>query len=224
MPPLPGMPPMPGGKAAAAAPAKPTVQAPVQRTKEEYLAKAAMEYWMDNLFGLARSDGAVSTIGIDHDLLNELVVELTGAARRVGLETTIAKDIGRIAGNANEPLPTLLEKAGFCATSRINRFVNTLGFDALPEEKRPKAPNELGETLPVYGARPVNSDCSTLPDAKTNFAYQALSQWMYSFYQVVEDNVLAGGGVQVDVEQNERLKREIDRVDNALGGLARQAA
>ncbi|WP_284284140.1 virulence factor SrfC family protein [Mesorhizobium amorphae] len=64
---------------------------------------------------------------------SELVAELTAAARRSGLEERIAADLAKLSGSSVERSNILLEKAGYLATSHINRFASTLGFDAMPE-------------------------------------------------------------------------------------------
>jgi len=215
-PPLPkGGPPLPGNARKAAA-ATNSTNASVTATapspskgmvKETYLAKAAVGHWTENLFALTRNDEALQTMGLDAETASELVSELIAGARRSDLESRIAIDLGKLTGNAIERSDILLEKAGFFATSHINRFASTLGFDSLPEDKRPKAPDGTDDgTFAVFARRPAQANCDELPHDRRDFAYLALSEWMYAFHQLVIDNVMSGEGFTVNVEQNERLR------------------
>ena len=218
-PPLPGRPSRQEHAAVAAArtaPGPSVSQAVLSR--EAYLARSAMEYWIDTLAALARGEGLNQISGLSGELATEMVSELTAAARRSGLEARIALEIARLGGGSVERHDTLLEKAGFYATSLINRFVNTLGFDVRPEAERPKAPQGDGQAdVPVFARRAVVSNCDALPAERQHFAYTALSEWMYSFHQVVVDNALSGEGVTINIDANNRLKAILDGLDASLG-------
>jgi hypothetical protein len=224
-PPIPkGAPPLPGAKKAAAAATVKTssVSASPQKVlpKETYLARAAVGHWTENLYALTRNDEALQTMGLDADMAGELITELVAGARRSNLESRIAIDLEKLTGNAIERSDILLEKAGFFATSHINRFASTLGFDSVPEAKRPKAPDGTeGGMVTVFAKRTVRPNCDELPRERTGFAYLALSEWMYAFHQLVIDNVTSGEGFTVNVEQNERLRTII----SALGDTATQS-
>lgn len=213
-PPLPGKitPPLPGNKkakAAASVNSTATVSAAVPKSmpKEAYLARAAVGHWTENLFALTRNDEALQTMGLDAETAGELVTELIAGARRSELEGRIATDLQKLAGNAIERPDILLEKAGFFATSHINRFASTLGFDSVPEEKRPRAPDGTDDgMISVFAKRRPSTNCDGLPPERSNFAYLALSEWMYAFHQLVIDNVMSGEGFTINVEQNERLR------------------
>ncbi|RWX61778.1 virulence factor SrfC family protein, partial [Mesorhizobium sp. M2A.F.Ca.ET.039.01.1.1] len=226
-PPRPGAPPLPGGKKKTVAAAAVSGQSVSQKAppREAYLARAAMRHWMDGLVALARNDGALQAIGLTHKLASELIAELVAAARRTGVEDTIAQDLARLSGSSIERPDILLEKAGFLATSRINRFVSTLGFEAMPEDKRPMAPDgtEDGEVR-VFARRPDVSDCDGLSRERRNFSYLALSEWMYAFNQLVTDNVLSGEGVTVNVKENERLRAILEALDAAPAAGSAEAA
>ncbi|MBZ9994116.1 virulence factor SrfC family protein [Mesorhizobium sp. BH1-1-4] len=218
-PPRPGAPPLPGAKKKTVAAAGAAGESVSQKAlpREAYLARSAIRHWTDSLFALARNDNALQVIGFGQESASELVAELTAAARRVGLEERIAGDLAKLSGSSVERSDILLEKAGFLATSHINRFVSTLGFDAMPENKRPLAPDgtENGEVR-VFSRRPSVSDCDGLGVERRNFSYLALSEWMYAFHQVVTDNVLSGEGITINVEENERLKAILDTLDQSV--------
>ncbi|MFB9984759.1 virulence factor SrfC family protein [Mesorhizobium kowhaii] len=222
-PPRPGAPPLPGNKkkvaGAAVSPGGSVSQKALPR--EAYLARSAIRHWTDGLFALARNDNALQAIGLGQESANELVAELTAAARRSGIEERIAGDLARLSGSSVERSDILLEKAGFLATSHINRFVSTLGFDAMPENKRPMAPDgtENGEVR-VFARRPSVSDCDGLGVERRNFSYLALSEWMYAFHQVVIDNVLSGEGITINVEENERLRAILEALDASAPPVA----
>ncbi|TBY84589.1 virulence factor SrfC family protein [Rhizobium leguminosarum] len=214
---LPGRPKLPGAKPEPAMAASVSSLSVSSRAmaRETYLAKAAVGHWTENLLALLRNDEALNTMALDAETAGELVSELIAGARRSDLESRIAIDLERLAGNAIERPDILLEKAGFFATSHINRFASTLGFDTVPEEKRPKAPDGTDDGMvTVFAKRPNNTNCDGLARERSNFAYLSLSEWMYAFHQMVIDNVMSGEGFTVNVEQNERLRTIMTGLDN----------
>ena len=153
-------------------------------------------------------------IGLSAQTASELVTELIAAARRCGLEERIAGDFGTISSSSVESQGVLLEKAGFFATAHINRFVSTLAFDLIPEDKRPTAPDGTDDGfVTVFARRPTFANCDGLSAERRDFSYVALSEWMYAFHQLVTDNVMAGEGFVVNVEQNERLRAIIAKLE-----------
>ncbi|MGO8104164.1 virulence factor SrfC family protein [Rhizobium leguminosarum] len=222
---LPGRPKLPGAKpeAAMAANVSGLSVSSKAMARETYLAKAAVGHWTENLLALLRNDEALNTMALDAETAGELVSELIAGGRRSDLESRIAIDLERLAGNAIERPDILLEKAGFFATSHINRFASTLGFDTVPEDKRPKAPDGTDDGMvTVFAKRPNNTNCDGLGRERSNFSYLSLSEWMYAFHQMVIDNVMSGEGFTVNVEQNERLRTIMTGLDNpgsALGAV-----
>ncbi|MGO8105575.1 virulence factor SrfC family protein, partial [Rhizobium leguminosarum] len=78
-----------------------------------------------------------------------------------------------------------------------------LGFDTVPDDKRPKAPDGTDDGMvTVFAKRPNNTNCDGLGRERSNFSYLSLSEWMYAFHQMVIDNVISGEGFTVNVEQN----------------------
>lgn len=220
-PPRPGSaPPLPGRKQAVAAvvPSQSVSQKAMQR--ETYLANVAMRHWMDSLRSLAGNDVALQTIGLDRETADELIVELVTGARRCAVEEHIAENLAKLSGGSVEQPGALLEKAGFLATSHINRFVSALGFDAVPEKDRPKAPEgPHGDLVTIFADRAVASNCDGLAGEKRDFAYLALSEWMYAFHQMVVDNVLSGEGLVVNVEENDRLRAILVTLDASASSI-----
>ncbi|MBY3432989.1 virulence factor SrfC-like protein [Rhizobium laguerreae] len=219
---LPGRPKLPGAKPEPAMAVNVSSLSVSSRAmaRETYLAKAAVGHWTENLLALLRNDEALNTMALDAETAGELVSELIAGARRSDLESRIAIDLERLAGNAIERPDILLEKAGFFATSHINRFASTLGFDTVPEEKRPKAPDGTDDGMvTVFAKRPNNTNCDGLGRERSNFTYLSLSEWMYSFHQMVIDNVMSGEGFTVNVEQNERLRTIMTGLDNPASAV-----
>jgi hypothetical protein len=195
-----------------------TGPAPRTQSRDEFLANSAIKYWSDGLHALAANAPALDILGLDDGSMIELTTELTAGARRGEIQRLIAEDLAKLGGSSVERLDTLLEKAGFFAASHINRFVSTLGFDRIPEEARPTAPNGNGDdVVPVFARTPERSNCDDLGSEKETFAYLGLSEWMYAFHQLVRDNVLAGEGLVIDVAENERLKAILAAIDASVG-------
>jgi hypothetical protein len=226
-PPLPGAPPLPGRSRTAAEAIRPDAMkgtAPRMQSREDFLAHSAIKYWADGLHALAANGPALDMLGLDEGSMSELATELTAAARRGEIQHAIAEDLAKLGGSSIERSDMLLEKAGFFAASHINRFVSTLGFDRVPEDARPKAPDGNGDNVvPVFARQPDKSNCDDLGRERANFAYLGLSEWMYAFHQLVRDNVLAGEGLVINVAENERLKGILSAIDASVAGSAGEA-
>ncbi|MCD2176109.1 virulence factor SrfC family protein [Rhizobium sp. C4] len=223
-PPLPGRkPPLPGSRPVATAETAMPPPAVAQKvsTKEHYLARMAVSQWTENLYALVRNEEVLKVMGLDQQTASELISELITGARRSDLESRIAIDLEKLSGSPIERADILLEKAGFFATTHINRFVNTLGFDVLDESQRPDAPaGPDGNMVKVFARRPTLGNCDGLPKVRRDFSYLALSEWMYAFHQMVSDNVTSGEGFAVNLEQNERLRVILDALDIFVAGQA----
>jgi hypothetical protein len=194
------------------------------QSREDFLAHSAIKYWADGLHALAANGPALDMLGLDEGSMSELATELTAAVRRGEIQHAIAEDLAKLGGSSIERSDMLLDKAGFFAASHINRFVSTLGFDRMPEDARPKAPDGNGDNVvPVFARQPERSNCDDLGRERDNFAYLGLSEWMYAFHQLVRDNVLAGEGLTINVAENERLKGILSAIDASVAGSAGEA-
>ena len=99
-------------------------------------------------------------VGVGSEVLKEMVVEFSAAARRVDIAERIASFI-RQNNSPSEPVDAIARKISLVAERRINRFVAQLDLDALDAAAQRQA---FGEDLrePVFLPRKLEFDTADM--------------------------------------------------------------
>lgn len=203
-----------GGVVAAAAPAE-RAEAPKIRTltREAFQAEMAMKTWVETLHDFARRPDLHAYFGMAPEVADDLVAELIGAARRFGVERKLTEALARLnfalrAEAQSGPVSTIAGEA-------LNRFVARLGVDDLPAARRPKVQFEDGSEAPVFQPRPVRFSADDLPEVESAEAAAYLADWMFTLYQLFEDNARSNDAGDVNEAQNSRLGAILRAIDGA---------
>lgn len=172
-------------------------------TREGFQSEAAMQTWVETLHDFARRPDLYAYFGIPPEVADDLVAEMIAAARRFGVQRQLAADLAKLnfalrAEAQSGPVATL-------AGERINAFVARLGVDDLPANRRPKVQYEDGTDAPVFQDRPIRFSADDLPEAENDDAAHYLTNWIFSLYQMFEDNAKSTEGASINIEQNSRL-------------------
>jgi hypothetical protein len=183
-----------------------------QNSTNRNLAQSGVGYWIDVMRSNAETDVLGQYFSGDNKLAMELVGEYSNAARRLGLDASVREMMDRISGNLAEEMDMTIEKSAFACSSIINRFVTRLNFDQLPEAARPRAPTADGRSLAVFAERKAANGAREISLEPSNQQYDALSEWMYAFHQMVEDNAKSIDGLDINIEQNLKLGSILSQV------------
>ncbi len=185
----------------AAAPAQPGA-----RDRFERFADLTLEDWSRGMHAFAASPEVEPSFRLSREKAQTLVGELERASRRLRLRDRLSGALHRHAsfqqrGGAAARKPTLV------AEQMINEFVHTLGFGDLPPERRPRvadrivfAPRPAVHGLPPLGAKPAPYDRIFHAD------------WITALARTMEDNVQDAASGPIDVEQNSRLGRVLQKL------------
>lgn len=196
-------------------PARPAARAETSNGGREHdLAAAAIRFWSDQLHNDCDNGKFTRVFGLPSPHAARLVEELTFAARRVGVRDQIVARLATLSGSANESVEFVVERAAIVATDRINRFVNSFGFDEIEESSRPQVKSAAG-TRPVFVPRKVEYSIDTLPDAREDFGAKFAADWLLAFVRSVETNVTSEGSLTIDIEQNTRLGAILKKLEAA---------
>jgi hypothetical protein len=183
------------------------------RAREMLLAETAIQYWIDTLYGRLENDTLCHDIAVSGEVMRELVRELDGAARRLELKQRLAE---RFSEYSHEERPgALIVKAAVIAERCLNQFVSDLGWSAVPIEDRPKANYADGTSQPIFAPRPVSFDPADMPSEPLSFRQTYFLDWVFGFYQLVQDNAKSENGQTINVAQNAK----IGGVLNTLAGV-----
>jgi hypothetical protein len=207
---------LPGGIAPGAAPApKEEAEKPKVRTmtREAFQAEVAMQTWIETLNDFARRPDLYAYFGVPPEAADDLTGEMIAAARRFGIQKHLLEDLSKL----NFALQTAAQSGpvSTVAGERINRFVARLGVDDLPPDRRPKVTFEDGSTAPVFQPKPLRFGADDLPEIETSEATAYLTDWLFSLYQMFEDNAKSTEGSSVNVEQNSRLGGILRGIESA---------
>ena len=220
--PRPGMPaastrPRPGQPAVAAQPsaqeAGETRRAAPTRSRETLLAETAVRSWIEAMYGRIENSAFCQEVGVSSEILRELVNELAGAARRLKLDERLTE---RLSDHAHEERrDELTAKTAVIAERYVNQFVCDLGWSSVAIEARPKIEFADGTSRPIFAPRPVSFDPAEMLAEPVPFRQTYFDDWVFGFYQLVQDNAKSEDGQTINVAQNARL----GRVLSTLAGI-----
>lgn len=179
---------------------KPTVRS--HRDQAERFSDAAIEHWVGRL--RERTNGGLfpHAYGFDEDDARTLAFEISAAAGRDGLAARIAEAARRAMAILEYRGPELPSRI---ATTKINAFVDWLGFDRVPLESRPKVLKPRERV--VFRPRPPVTGMLALGENPEPFEAEYVVDWITALREVMVEGVRQGGGQRIDVEQNESLGR-----------------
>ena len=176
------------------------------RDRFERFSDLTLEDWSRGMRVFADRDDTESLFRVSRDKAQVLVGEVERASRRLRLRERLTDALHRHAsfqqrGAAAAQKPTIV------AEQMINEFVHTLGFGDVPPERRPRAgqrpifaPRPAVNGLPPIGAQPLPYDRTFHAD------------WIVAVARTMEDNVRDAASGPVDVEQNSRLGRVLQKL------------
>ncbi|MGP9822085.1 virulence factor SrfC family protein, partial [Salinarimonas sp. NSM] len=185
-----------------------------RRTRQAILAEAAQKAWLERMYAQTETPAFCSQMGIASATLRELVGEIAGAAHRLNLSARLAEKLTVFAHE--ERRDELIAKAAVLSERVLNRFVSDLGWRDTPAAERPTVTLPDGGARTVFAERPVAYLAESLPAEPVPFRQSYFDDWIFGFYQIVQDNARSGEGGFVNVAQNARLGRIIDVLDQAL--------
>jgi hypothetical protein len=184
------------------------------RDRFERLADAALQEWHRSMRLFAEDTEMVlqPLFRIGREQALALVGEIERAARRLGLRERAASAL-RARANfiANNPLAA--QKQMIIVEREVNRFVQYLGFDAVPLSERPTAPDRtLPEgKRPIFAPRPARSGLPNLGAQPAAYDAAFHIDWMRALARTFESNV--EGGAPDDVLANDSLGRILARLE-----------
>jgi hypothetical protein len=193
-----------------AAPPPPSSNA-APRDMAAMFAEAALDEFADRVQAFAESTEAESWFRLDKPSAATLAAELLLAVRRLDLRGRLGEkiraDLAFVKG-VNERLmrPAML------AADALGGFVATLGFDAVPEDRRPKAGREQ---RPIFRARAADEDVPSLGPTAEAWDATLTLDWVTGFVRLTEDNVRGTEADAVDIAANAALGRMLSTLKPA---------
>jgi hypothetical protein len=184
-------------------------------TLEQFQAETALEVWVDRLKQFRDDARGLEVTGLGAQPAADLAAELIHAARRGRLAPRIAEDLRAISFGLT--VDRQAHPAAILCAERINRFVATLGADALPPAERPQVPLPDGGSRPAFPVRAAADDVSRLPALPRRAAEDHWTDWVFSLESMFVANAMDTDAGTLNIEQNLRLGR-------ILGGLSGSAA
>jgi hypothetical protein len=181
------------------------------RDMASMFAEAAMDEFADRVQAFAESTEAESWFRLDKPSAATLAAELLLAVRRLDLRGRLGEkiraDLAFVKG-VNERLmrPAML------AADALGGFVTHLGFDAVPEDRRPKAGRDQ---RPIFRARQADDDLPTLGATAEAWDAAFTLDWVTGFVRLTEDNVRGTEADAVDVAANAALGRMLSTLKSA---------
>lgn len=189
----------------------PAPVAAAPRDMAALFAEAALDEFAERVQAFADSTEAESWFRLDKPSAATIAAELLLAVRRLDLRGRLGEkirtDLAFVKG-VNERLmrPAML------ASDALGGFVTTLGFDAVPEDRRPKAGREQ---RPIFRARQADDDLPNLGPVAEAWDAAFTLDWVTGFVRVTEDNVRGTEADAVDIAANALLGKMLSTLKSA---------
>jgi len=167
------------------------------------VANAALDRWTSMMFERSEDPAFSRRVGVAGDVLKEIVIEFSAAARRVDIAERIASFI-RQNNSPSEQIDAIARKISLVAERRINRFVAQLDFDTLDAAAQKRA---FGDDLvqPAFVPRKIEFDTLDLQREARDYAVEFMSDWGEVFRATVARNAMSAKAGVDDPAQNAKL-------------------
>jgi hypothetical protein len=172
--------------------------------------EVAVLTWINHMRTVAQSEAFARSIGVPVSMLKEIVAEITGAAQRKKLAEGIADRLDRVLHIENPD--STVHKVTVVASTIINNFASTLGYQQVPVDKRPLVQAGESDERPIFQAAPVVHDATGMGEQRSGFADKYAVDWCEALKATVTDNASSEDGLSTDPKQNQRLGEILDQL------------
>lgn len=173
-------------------------------------ARHALQHWINHLRALPESPALLNYIKLPREIVESLVDELITGLLRLRMEQQLEASMVNTeqAGVRREKM---VERQVSRVLHVMNDFITWLGYQQVPENKRPTRPNPPVE--PIF-TRP--SQCSSvqwmnderlvrLTPQQLNYSVIFIVDWLVGLEELIKENAGHSAGREITVAQNEKL-------------------
>ena len=104
-----------------------------------------------------------------------------------------------------------VQKVTVVASTIINNFVTTLGYQQVPVDKR-TVKNDDGIERLIFQPVPVVHDANAIGEQRRGFAVEYAGDWCDALKATVVENASSANGTAIDAKQNQRLGEILDQI------------
>jgi hypothetical protein len=181
-----------------------------KRVTNSRFGATAVLTWINHMRTVAQSEAFADSIGVPTSIMKEIVVEISGAAQRKKVSEAIADRLERILHIENAD--ATVQKVTVVASTIINNFVTTLGYQQVSIDKRPTVKNADGVERPIFQPVPVVHDANGIGEQRSGFVFEYAIDWCEALKSTVTENAQSQDGTAIDAKQNQRLGEILDQL------------
>lgn len=182
-------------------------------TRETFQSNRALQAWAESLQRFKDDPDIEDRLGVKPDIAASLVTELLTAARRYEIERRMSESLAEIQFGLT--LERQARPAAVILGETINRFVSTLGYSEVSEEKRPVIEEPEGK-IPVFKERPHAVSIDGLPQEPEAIADRYWTHWVHALFDVYRCNAQMVDGADINHEQNARIGQIIASIEHKV--------
>ncbi|WP_338803482.1 virulence factor SrfC family protein [Xenorhabdus griffiniae] len=184
---------------------------------EQEFAHRVIKLWINYLRTVPEQLDVANVIGLPRPIVEMLVDELITAIQRMNVERDLLKVLENTeqAGVRREKM---MERQVSRVMHVMNDFVTWLGYQNIPNEKRPDSRFNKGQ--PIF-ARPDKKDPALwrgderlyrLTNETLNYSAMFVFDWLIGLKDVIKENAGHSAGREITAIQNEQLGAIIQRI------------
>lgn len=196
--------------------APPPETATVSGSRASRFAEAVISGWLRHLRSMPEDPTLHRYLGLDEATLQAITDELVTGALRLRLEERLSERLSEAEDRAGATRSDLLGRQVAVVSTMLNGFVDMLGQDVLPLDRRPASSRLAGRKLfqpppPLIG----NGQGQTLPtldERPLNYSAVYILDWLDAFTSLATGNAGHAAGSELTPEQNQRLGQILELI------------
>lgn len=170
----------------------------------------AVAIWAKHLTMKAENEAFARSLGMKSTTIRDIAAELVAAARRKKLAEDIAGKLDQILHF--DVVDNRIAKTTLIASTVLNAFTSTMGYDSMPAAKRPTAGTGASKRE-IFPERSLVHDMTAVGKQPANFALNYAADWVRALKATMTDNASTEGGKVQDVRQNTRLGEVLETLN-----------
>lgn len=186
-----------------------------QKDEAHFYAKCIIDAWSANMRSKAESSENATYYLFPKTIFMGMLDEFDQAVGRLDLCGRMEQKFRELAAPVDVPKESKIRKQASYAIGVLNDFVSWMGKNPaeIPESARRVKYN--GEDVTVFRNKPPVDTYPKLAETFTPFVREWYKDWLRTFYGMLMDNVSYTGGSNINIEENARLGRILETVNEA---------
>lgn len=196
-----------------AAPGAPSLAG--ERDESYFYAKCIIDAWSAHMRARAESPESAGYYLFPRPVFMGMLDEFDQAVGRLDLLGRMENKFRELAAPVDVPKDSKIRKQASYAIGLLNDFVSWMGKNPVDVPESARRVRYNGEDVTVFRDKEPVRGVPKLAETFTPFIREWYKDWLRTFYGMLMDNASHAGGLSINIEENARLGKIIEKVSEA---------